>query len=330
MEKKSVKLTFVNVGYGEAILLECPASDGGTFTALIDGGSAEDEEFADCSSGRIPVWEYLASRNIDKINLMISTHPHEDHICGLLRAAQLIPPDELWQAYSPDFYKKKRALDTSAARTPSQSKFMRALNDYVSLCGIVNNHGGVIKCVGAGDEISICDGIKVSILAPDASDKAVLEEMTAALYEDIDKEEFLKRLSGLDARMNNYSIILRLDCGNVKILLPGDTNREGFGKIDAIELRADIFKIGHHGQIDSVDAGLLEKVKPSVVVCCASSDRRYNSAHPDVIRMLAERGAKSYFSDCPDMPKGMAEVPPHKELIIETDESGRITCTYKS
>ena len=37
MEK--LKLTFVNVGYGEAALLECPdpAFPGGTFVMVIDG-----------------------------------------------------------------------------------------------------------------------------------------------------------------------------------------------------------------------------------------------------------------------------------------------------
>ena len=44
MEK--LKLTFVNVGYGEAAVLECPdpAFPGGTFVMVIDGGSAEAEE----------------------------------------------------------------------------------------------------------------------------------------------------------------------------------------------------------------------------------------------------------------------------------------------
>lgn len=41
MEEKKLTVTFVNVGYGEAILLECPdpSRPGGVFTALIDGGS---------------------------------------------------------------------------------------------------------------------------------------------------------------------------------------------------------------------------------------------------------------------------------------------------
>ena len=44
---EELKLTFVNVGYGEAMVLECPdpAFPGGTFVMVIDGGSAEPEEY---------------------------------------------------------------------------------------------------------------------------------------------------------------------------------------------------------------------------------------------------------------------------------------------
>ena len=54
---ETMKLTFVNVGYGEAILLECPdpAFPGGCFTMLIDGGGADPAEFAGNTSGRIPL-----------------------------------------------------------------------------------------------------------------------------------------------------------------------------------------------------------------------------------------------------------------------------------
>ena len=94
MEEKKLTVTFVNVGYGEAILLESPdpSKPDGVFTALIDGGSAEDSEFADRSSGRVRIEEYLKKRGIRRLDLAVSTHIHEDHLCGLLRAARITPP----------------------------------------------------------------------------------------------------------------------------------------------------------------------------------------------------------------------------------------------
>ena len=49
-------ITFLNVGYGEAILVECPDAGHpqGTFVMLIDGGSGEQRSFPrSCRSGRL-------------------------------------------------------------------------------------------------------------------------------------------------------------------------------------------------------------------------------------------------------------------------------------
>ncbi len=326
MEK--MKLTFVNVGYGEAMLLECPDASrpGGVFTALIDGGGAEASEFEDRSSGRIPIQEYLSAHGPERIDLMVSTHTHEDHICGLLEAARLLPPAELWQTLPPDYYRGLRPLDVSAAQNPSQSKFLRALNDYITLCSLTEAHGGTVRALHAGDSIPLCPGLCAEVLAPSAADCAALEQQTSALYAETDSAAFLQKLSALDARMNNYSLILRLDYQGTRILLPGDTNRAGYGGIADTELRADLFKVGHHGQIDGADRTLADKIHPSAVVCCASSDRRYNSAHPDTLHLLEACGARLYFSDCPCLPE--LHTPPHEALVFTVGRDGVLDARY--
>ena len=326
MEK--LKLTFINVGYGEAMLLECPDASrpDGVFTALIDGGGAEASEFEDRSSGRIPMQEYLSANGPKRIDLMVSTHTHEDHICGLLRAAQLAAPAVLWQTMPPAFYRELRPLDVSAAQNPSQSKFLRALNDYIALCVLTEAHGGVIRAMQAGTSTPLCPGLTAHVLAPSAADCAALEAETRALYAETDPDAFLQKLSTLDAKMNNYSLILRLDYQDTRILLPGDTNRAGYGGIADEDLRAHLFKVGHHGQLDGADQALADRIRPSAVVCCASSDRRYNSAHPETMQMLAASGAELYFSDCPCLP-GL-QIPPHQALEFTIGAGGRMQARY--
>lgn len=96
-----LRLTFINVGYGEAILIDAPdaARPDGRFYALIDGGSAADSEFADRTSGRIRAEEYLAP--LPRLDLAVSTHIHEDHLCGLLRVCRDHPPAVLRQTLPP-------------------------------------------------------------------------------------------------------------------------------------------------------------------------------------------------------------------------------------
>ena len=244
---EELKLTFVNVGYGEAALLECPdpAFPGGTFVMVIDGGSAEAEEYRDSATGRIPLDQYLSLRGVDHIDLMAATHVHEDHLCGLLPAAEKL---------------------ASSCR---------------------------------------------------------------ALYEEADPSAFWQRLDQLDAAMNNYSLILLLEYRGTRILLPGDTNHMGYGGLDPASLRADLFKVGHHGQRDGISAEQIQAIAPRAVVCCASSDRRYNSADPAILQMMADSGARLYFSDCPPGPDG-AVPPPHQALTFTVGAGGAMEGTYLS
>ena len=105
------------------------------------------------------------------------------------------------------------------------------------------------------------------------------------------------------------------------ILVPGlafdrTGNRMGYGGLAPADLRADLFKLGHHGQRDGISPGQIRIIAPRAVVCCASSDRRYNSAAPELLRMISDTGARLYFSDCPEVPDGIGAPPPHQALTI--------------
>ncbi len=328
---EEMKLTFVNVGYGEAVLLECPdpAFPGGVFVMLIDGGGAEAAEFADRASGRIPLAEYLAGRKLSHIDLMVSTHIHEDHICGMVPAAEALPPAALWQLLPSEFCKAvMRPLDRSLAQrgNSSQDKFIRALNDAQVLLRLVEERGGAVRALRAGEEGQLCEELRYRVLAPGGEKRDELERRGQDLFAEKNAGTFRQKLSELDARMNNFSLILLLEYRGTRVLLPGDTNYLGYGGIDPADLRSHLFKVGHHGQRDGADRKLLEAVRPQAVVCCASSDRRYDSAHPETLRLLSEHGAALYFSDCPRLP-GL-DLPPHRALIFTVGENGSLNAQY--
>ena len=133
-----------------------------------------------------------------------------------------------------------------------------------------------------------------------------------------------KTLRGEHAR----HIHANCDC-EYAVRFNGDTNVAGYGHVDPADLRADIFKVGHHGQKDGADEALLRAVRPKAVVCCASSDRRYNSAHPDLMRTIAAGGAALYFSDCPSLPEEMEPAPPHGALTFTLEPEGAFTACYE-
>ena len=220
-----LRLTFVNVGYGEAMVLECPdpARRSGTFVMVIDGGSAEPEEYAG-ATGRNTLDAYLARRGTDHIDLMAATHIHEDHLCGLLGPAARLRPGALWLPLPPEFHRVMRPLDVPAESGLSQSKFLRALNDCRTLCRQME---GRLVRPAAGTEQTLCPGLTVRVLGPSLRRLEELEARCRELYEETDPAAFLTRLDRLDAAMNNFSIMLLLEYRGVRILLPGDTNCMG-------------------------------------------------------------------------------------------------------
>ena len=140
----NLKLTFVNVGYGEAIIICCPdpSYENGQFIMLIDGGSAEASEYADRASGRTRLSEYLADHPLGHIDVMVSTHIHEDHTGGLVG---ILPhPKEFWQTLPSDLYKKLGHFPEDLHLLSSR-KFSRSVNDFRLLGNDTEKSGGLIR-----------------------------------------------------------------------------------------------------------------------------------------------------------------------------------------
>lgn len=69
---ENLKLHFIDVGQGDSILIEAPGGE----NILLDGGDRADKI-------AVKIINYLKDQNIKKLDYIISTHPHADHIGGL-------------------------------------------------------------------------------------------------------------------------------------------------------------------------------------------------------------------------------------------------------
>ena len=89
-------------------------------------------------------------------------------------------------------------------------------------------------------------------------------------------------LSSVSKTVNGHSVVIRLDVGNVRILLPGDMNEDGADHLMAdqafaAEADAHVFKAPHHGSHDFSRA-FLDAVNPQVTV--VSSGETPDHGHP--------------------------------------------------
>ncbi len=100
--RNDVAVTFVDVGQGDAALIEGP----GGFAALIDGGGSYDGGF---DPGARVVEPILRRRGITRLDLVALSHPHPDHMGGLPRILARFPVAQLWTSgddgHNPEYHR---------------------------------------------------------------------------------------------------------------------------------------------------------------------------------------------------------------------------------
>lgn len=327
----SLNITFINVGYGESILIRCPiAQEERSYTMLIDGGSAEPAEYAG-HPFRVRAADYLESVGVTKLDLLVNTHIHEDHTSGLYEVAKRFPIEEYWCCALPKAARDWGELPERYITTPATGKSLHALNDHRLLMQHFFQNGVSIRSLYRQERpMKLADGFVARVIGPLERNALAMCDRLDGLYREKDTEEAKKRLAAIDADMNNHSVMLLLEYFGTRILLPGDTNRAGYKHLLKRDLAADVFKVGHHGQRDGADAQLLAAVSPKVVAVCASSDRRYESMHPDILGLVSKLPNKPQLvlSDVPDLPPWTDGVMDHRASELLISESGEIRVQY--
>jgi len=107
---KNMTVTFLDVGQGDSILIETP----GGKKVLIDGGGVERMK----TEGNDPIGEkvvvpFLHRNGINKLDLVVLTHPHADHLGGLNNVLEEVNVDQVLdggQVYDSQAYERFKAL----------------------------------------------------------------------------------------------------------------------------------------------------------------------------------------------------------------------------
>jgi len=89
LPRDDCRITFLDVGQGDCALVELPSGR----SILIDGGGTFGNRF---DTGRRIVAPYLRDRGIGTIDLVVLSHPHPDHMNGLISLAKMFPVAQVW------------------------------------------------------------------------------------------------------------------------------------------------------------------------------------------------------------------------------------------
>jgi len=89
LSRQAPRITFLDAGQGDSALLELPSGK----NVLVDGGGTRDNRF---DLGRRVVAPYLWERGVSKIDLLVLSHPHPDHMNGVFSILRRFDVAEVW------------------------------------------------------------------------------------------------------------------------------------------------------------------------------------------------------------------------------------------
>lgn len=133
MNNDLLKVHYLDVGQGDSIFIELPNNE----TMLIDAAESYQSE---------NIINYLKNLNYQKIDYVIGTHPHTDHIGGL---KDIINTFEIGKIYMP--------------------KVVSTTKTYENLLMTIKDKNLKINTAKAGTSIIDTDALKINILAPNNS-----------------------------------------------------------------------------------------------------------------------------------------------------------------
>jgi beta-lactamase superfamily II metal-dependent hydrolase len=128
-ELGQLTVSFIDVGQGDSILIQTSLGQ----SMLIDGGERNQGE---------KLVEYLQKQGIDQIDVMVGTHPHSDHIGGLIAVLENFQVEKI---YLP--------------------KVTHSSSTFKDLLTAIKNQGLKINTAQAGAAIPI-EGVDASFIAP--------------------------------------------------------------------------------------------------------------------------------------------------------------------
>jgi competence protein ComEC len=239
-----LELHHIDVGQADSTLIITPENE----TILIDtGGWRPDGE---------EVIAYLEDLGIDRIDHLVATHGHADHIGG--HAAVIEHFEEEKDGIG--------AIYDSGVPHDSQT--------YENYLDAVDEYNHELLVVEESDELPLdSEDVEVLVLnPPDGESGDELHHNSVALR--ITFGEFSYLTTGDAEKEAEQRIVEEW----------------------SDELGADVYQAGHHGSSTSSTQSVIDEVEPDMAVISSNLDSQYGHPHDEVLESFDERGIETYWT----------------------------------
>jgi competence protein ComEC len=253
-----------DVGQGDSILIYRRFSQ-----ILIDGGA--NDLVSDCLAENVPWFD-------NKIELVILTHPQEDHMRGLI---------EVVENYEVGWFLTSGGINDT-------NTFWKLRENMVS-------KGVESKLVSMGDKFRVGE-IDLEVKWPEKL------KISEAVWGQISSREELKEYARIDDKVvlgatsddpNSDSVVLEVKYGEVIMLSTGDIGvkqEQALLRLGVIT-PVNVLKVAHHGSNYSSSKDFLEETRPKWALMSVGENNRFGHPSRDVLMYLDMVGAKILRTD---------------------------------
>jgi competence protein ComEC len=245
-----LKFTVIDVGQGNSTLVQFP----GGSNMLIDGGGFAQSSF---DVGKSVIAPFLHYRRLNRIDTVVLSHPHPDHLLGLIHVLNHFKVREIWQPaipVNPDVY-------------PGWHQAIKNRNIKVSL-------------ISDNATQQIFKKAKVDILWPPVNH--IAEEKIFSQDEVNDLSLVLKITFGK---------ISFLVPGDISATIENKLIQSN------VDLKSDILIVPHHGSKLSSSPEFLKAVACRYAVFSAGKTNVFNHPHLSILERYQEAGVEIYRTD---------------------------------
>jgi beta-lactamase superfamily II metal-dependent hydrolase len=282
-DKAVLEVYYIDVGQGDSTFIVTPARK----TVLIDGG----ENF---QALKFLSWKYRLSESdpADKlvIDLLVLTHPDEDHINGLIHVLnnEKIQVNKIMHS-GVGVYKTSKYKNKTGELTPliSRVKYLKTIhNDTSTLVdGEISDKFKEWKDAINSHQNLIYERVDSSTPSFKLGDPDVTFEILGPIKYTIYGEDTLRWFTNCSKNRNGNSVIVKLTYNKTVFLFSGDVNEISQKKYCEDENVDDIFdshvlKAPHHGSHEYHDEWLMA-VNPQISII--SSGDQQDHGHPRAV-----------------------------------------------